>query len=226
LETCYREKFGIPRQPGLVEGAWSRLALPNNDTYREAVYGLESFSHVWLTFVFHEVADRGWKARVRPPRLGGDQSIGVFASRSPFRPNSIGLSVVTFKSIKTRGDQLVLNFGASDLVSGTPILDIKPYLPEVDSIPEATSGWLPEWPKLKVEWSIDAEQVLKLLLTSRPHLKALITSTLSQDPRPAYRRGKDEGDRVYGMTLDGFDVGFKVDGDVSTVMSLRRCDPS
>ncbi len=145
IESCFKEKFGIPRQPGLVEAACASLRLLPPYDRAEAVRGLEGFSHVWLIFGFHATAAQGWRPTVRPPRLGGNARLGVFATRSTFRPNPLGLSVVRLLDIDTRrGVQLQLAGG--DLLNGTPVYDIKPYLPYADALSEAVGGFAPDGP--------------------------------------------------------------------------------
>ena len=221
LETCYPEKFGIPRQAGLVKGAWAKMVLPNDTEHREAIVGLDTFSHIWLIALFHENINRKWKPRVRPPRLGGNRSVGVFASRSPFRPNPIALSVVEYRGMKQQGEQLQLEFGPTDLLSGTPIIDIKPYIPEIDAVPHANQGWLPNWPTLTVQWKEEALHQLKSEFAHLTHLKELIDTSLCQDPRPAYQRGK-ENDKTFGVNLDGANVRFKVTQNTVTVLELKK----
>ncbi|MBE0488832.1 MAG: tRNA (N6-threonylcarbamoyladenosine(37)-N6)-methyltransferase TrmO [Halomonas sp.] len=205
IESDYPDKFGIPRQPGLAPAARASLVLaaPFDDPL--AVRGLEAFSHLWLTFVFHESPAR-WTPLVRPPRLGGNAKVGVFASRSTHRPNRLGLSLVELIEVDTRcGVRLTL--AGADLVSGTPVLDIKPYLPWAESRPEARAGFAPQAPaRLPVAFS-DAAQAA---LAERPDgdsLRELITQVLAQDPRPAYRKGAEA--RLYGVRLRDVDVRFR-----------------
>lgn len=205
IESDYPDKFGIPRQPGLAPAARASLVLapPYDDPL--AVRGLEAFSHLWLTFVFHESPTR-WTPLVRPPRLGGNAKVGVFASRSTHRPNRLGLSLVELVGIDTRrGVRLTL--AGADLVSGTPVLDIKPYLPWAESHPEARAGFAPEAPpQLPVAFSDAAHAAL----AERPDgdsLRELIIQVLAQDPRPAYRKGAEA--RTYGVRLRDVDVRFR-----------------
>ncbi|WP_302141072.1 tRNA (N6-threonylcarbamoyladenosine(37)-N6)-methyltransferase TrmO [Halomonas alkalicola] len=205
IESDYPDKFGIPRQPGLAPAARASLVLapPFDDPL--AVRGLEAFSHLWLTFVFHESPER-WTPLVRPPRLGGNAKVGVFASRSTHRPNRLGLSLVELLAIDTRrGVRLAL--AGADLVSGTPVLDIKPYLPWAESRPEARAGFAPEAPpQLAVAFSAEAAAAL----AERPDgdsLRELISQLLAQDPRPAYRKGAEA--RTYGVRLRDVDVRFR-----------------
>ncbi|MBA3996053.1 MAG: tRNA (N6-threonylcarbamoyladenosine(37)-N6)-methyltransferase TrmO [Candidatus Accumulibacter sp.] len=208
LATPFPDKFGIPRQPRLAPHARGSLRLLPPYDRAEAVRGLEAFSHVWLTFVFHETAGR-WSPTVRPPRLGGDKRVGVFASRSPFRPNPLGLSLVELLSIDTR-DGVVLRFGGVDLVDGTPILDIKPYIPFVESLPEARGGFVDGPPPLlAVGFSAAAEAQLARHAGRWPELPALVREVLAQDPRPAYA---EDAQRIYGVRLYGVDVRWRCSG--------------
>ena len=139
--SCFQDKFGVPRQPGLTRHARAELIIQPPFDREDAFRGLETASHLWLTFQFHEAVRADWRPVVRPPRLGGNRKMGVFASRSPFRPNSLGLSVVRNEGLVRKDGQLILRISDHDLIEGTPILDIKPYLPFADSVPEATLGW-------------------------------------------------------------------------------------
>jgi len=205
IESDFPDKFGIPRQPGLADAARASLVLlpPFDDPL--TVRGLEAFSHLWLTFVFHQSPER-WTPLVRPPRLGGNARVGVFASRSTHRPNRLGLSLVELVDIDT-ADGVRLALRGADLVSGTPVLDLKPYLPWAESRPEARAGFAPEAPPtLAVDLSPAAEAVLERR-DDGDSLRALILQVLAQDPRPAYRRGAEE--RVYGLRLRDVDVRFQ-----------------
>ncbi|MBB3230252.1 tRNA (N6-threonylcarbamoyladenosine(37)-N6)-methyltransferase TrmO [Halomonas stenophila] len=209
IASDFPDKFGIPRQPGLAEAARARLVLapPFDDPL--AVRGLEAFSHLWLTFVFHLSPER-WTPLVRPPRLGGNARVGVFASRSTHRPNRLGLSLVELVAIDTRAG-VSLTLRGADLVDGTPVLDIKPYLPWAEARPEARAGFAPEAPAaLPVRFTRDAEAALTAR-TDGDSLRALIAQVLAQDPRPAYRRGAEE--RVYGVRLRDLDVRFRAQAD-------------
>ncbi|SFC39686.1 tRNA-Thr(GGU) m(6)t(6)A37 methyltransferase TsaA [Marinospirillum celere] len=205
IHSCYQEKFAVPRQPGLAPSAWATLELLPPYNQPETVEGLEAFSHLWLTFVFHENLEKGWKPRVRPPRLGGNLKQGVFATRSTFRPNGLGLSVVKLEGIDL-SEGVKLKLSGIDLVDGTPVVDIKPYLPWADSLPLAEAAWAPEPPQLlPVTFSLEADQQLN----DHPEgtqLKQLISEVLAQDPRPAYQRAT--ADRIYGVQLAGFNVKF------------------
>lgn len=146
ISSPYKEKFAIPRQPGLVSSAKATLTLTPPYDEPDALRGLAEFSHVWLVFAFHETMDKGWNPTVRPPRLGGNERLGVFATRSTFRPNPIGLSVAKLEGITTRNNQCQLHLSGIDLVDGTPILDIKPYIPYADNVPDAQGSYANESP--------------------------------------------------------------------------------
>ena len=205
IHSCYQEKFAVPRQPGLAPSAFATLELLPPYNRPEAVEGLEAFSHLWLTFVFHENLEKGWNPRVRPPRLGGNKKTGVFATRSTFRPNGLGLSVVKLEGVDfSQGVQLKLS--GIDLVDGSPVVDIKPYLPWADSLPDAQAAWAPEAPKLL---PVAFTPLARQQLTEQPEsqrLESLISEVLAQDPRPAYQRAAS--DRVYGVRLAGLNVKF------------------
>jgi tRNA-Thr(GGU) m(6)t(6)A37 methyltransferase TsaA len=221
IRSCFSEKFGIPRQARLVPEARGVLEILSPFDKAEAFRGLEAFSHVWLIFVFHQCLDHPWKATVRPPRLGGNRRVGVFASRSGFRPNAIGQSAVQLLGIESKKGALRLNLGGVDLLDGTPVLDLKPYLPYADAIPEATAGYAPEAPTgLKsVVFATPAEEACQSAdPVTYPDLKALIAGLLAQDPRPAYKDG-DEG-RSYGMRLWDLNARFRVVGDQIVVESI------
>lgn len=172
---------------------------------------MESATHLWLTFQFHEAVRAEWRPVVRPPRLGGNRKIGVFASRSPFRPNSLGLSVVRNRGISRKDGRLILNISDHDLIDGTPILDIKPYLPFADAVPEASLGWAdsPPTEQLSVSFLPEAEQQLQTLPPEEyPDLRNLIKDVVSYDPRPSFRRGREE-ERIYGAHLYDLNVRFR-----------------
>jgi tRNA (adenine37-N6)-methyltransferase len=226
LESCFKEKFGIPRQPGLVKEAWAVLHLPKTEAMREALHGLDSFSHLWLIFIFDRCYEKPWSPRVRPPRLGGDRSMGVFASRAPFRPNPLGMSVVEYKGLDSDDEHWLLKLGGCDLVDGTPILDIKPYLPYVDGVVGASEGWTSEaWPELQVSFSEQALTTIHSIGDDGMRLQALISSCLRQDPRPAYKRGKAEV-QEYGFKLEQWNIKFIVRESLATVLELELASAS
>ena len=209
--SCFQDKFGVPRQPGLTRHAHAELVIQSPFDREDAFRGLESASHIWLTFQFHEAVRAEWRPVVRPPRLGGNKKIGVFASRSPFRPNSLGLSVVRNEGLARKNGELVLKISNHDLIEGTPILDIKPYLPFSDSVPEASRGWADSAPtdRLEVTFAPDAsDQLSQLPEADYPDFRALIEDVVSYDPRPSFRRGRDE-QRIYGANLFDKNVRFR-----------------
>ncbi|WP_232522549.1 tRNA (N6-threonylcarbamoyladenosine(37)-N6)-methyltransferase TrmO [Chitinibacter sp. GC72] len=226
LATPFADKFGIPRQPRLAPHAIGTLQLLPPYNRAECVRGLADFSHVWLQFVFHEVAGQ-WSPTVRPPRLGGNAKVGVFASRSPFRPNSLGLSLVELLDVDTR-DGVTLRFGGVDLVDGTPIIDIKPYIPFAESLgslesqPDVRSGFVSGAPpQLAVEFSAAANQ--QIAAASEANLRELISEVLAQDPRPAYA---SDVYRLYGVRLYRYDVKWRCDGQTAFVESLDPIEHS
>lgn len=222
VESDYPDKFGIPRQPGLAPAADASLILvpPYNDPL--TVRGLDDFSHLWVTFIFHQSPER-WTPLVRPPRLGGNRKVGVFASRSTHRPNRLGLSLMKLAGIDTRHG-VHLRLEGCDLVSGTPIVDIKPYLPWAEAHPSAQAGFAPEAPALlHVIFSQPALDTLTMR-TDSATLHALIEQVLSQDPRPAYKRSEAPG-RVYGVRLRDVDVKFRaLQSDEATTLEVVAID--
>src|SRR5690554_3341185 len=180
--SCFKDKFGVPRQPGLTRYARADLIIQPPFNREDAFRGLETASHLWLIFQFHEALREEWRPVVRPPRLGGNQKMGVFASRSPFRPNSLGLSVVRNEGLGREDGQLVLRISDHDLIEGTPIMDIKPYLPFADSVPGAALGWAdtPPTERLDVVFLAEAEtQLADLSPEEYPDLKLLINDVVS-----------------------------------------------
>ncbi len=215
--SCFKDKFGVPRQPGLTRHARADLLIQPPYDREDAFRGLETASHLWLIFQFHEAVRAEWRPVVRPPRLGGNQKMGVFASRSPFRPNSLGLSVVRNRGLVRKDGQLILQISDHDLIEGTPILDIKPYLPFADSVPEATLGWAETAPteRLEVVFRPEAKaQLAGLAAEQYPELEMLITDIVSYDPRPSFRRGREE-ERIYGAHLYDLNVRFRFVNDHS-----------
>lgn len=209
LRSPFREKFGIPRQPGLVPEAESTLVLYPPFNTEECLRGLHEFSYLWLNFVFHATAEKGWQPSVRPPRLGGNETRGVFATRSMFRPNPIGLSVVELIEIIDGDNGRALRLRGADLLDGTPILDIKPYISYADALPHARSGFAPEKPAtLTVQWSERAKNDAETLSVNE-NLRALIEAVLAQDPRPAYRQQQNDT-HEYGVWLENINVRFCV----------------
>lgn len=223
IHSPYKEKFAVPRQPGLIQDGGGELHLLAPYNQAEAVRGLEDFSHIWVMFIFHQTMEGGWRPTVRPPRLGGNARVGVFATRSTFRPNPVGMSLVELKGIRSQGQNVVLELGSLDLVDGTPIIDIKPYLPFAESHPDARAGFAQSAPvaNMAVAFSATAEQQLSLNSAKYPNLRRFITQVLGQDPRPAYRKGEDV-ERDYAVHLMEFNVRWRVVGDVNHVLSLDK----
>lgn len=218
VRSCFGEKFGVPRQPLLADASRAAIQLaPPLDT-PAAVAGLEDNTHIWVIFQFHQTAGQ-WSAKVRPPRLGGNKKVGVLATRSPFRPNNIGLSVVRLLEVRT-SPRVELIVAGADLVDGTPVLDIKPYIPYADAMADAESAFAGEPPA-----SIAVDIPSHIRERARAYrddwgtdLAALIEQVLAQDPRPAYQQ-VDPG-RVYGMKLCGFNLRWRYQGDAIEVLAL------
>ncbi|TLU64123.1 tRNA (N6-threonylcarbamoyladenosine(37)-N6)-methyltransferase TrmO [Thalassotalea litorea] len=219
--TPYREKFAIPRQPGLVSAAKGTIELlpPFNDM--QMLRDIEQHSHLWVLFVFHGTADRGWKPLIKAPRLGGNQKTGVLASRSTFRPNPIGMSVVKLDGINLDGENPCLEISGMDLMDGTPVIDIKPYIPYSDALNDARSEFAPapEQHDITVIFLDQVEQQLAKLVNGS-ELKELIYQVLLQDPRPAYKK-KDLNSQEYGMALDNFNVRWQISGKNCVVIHIE-----
>ncbi len=207
IRSCFREKFGIPRQPRLVPAAHATLEILPPYDQDEAFRELTAFSHLWIVFVFHGIGKETWRPTVRPPRLGGNRRIGVFSTRSGFRPNPIGISAVTLQRVHRRHGRLCLELSGIDLLDRTPVLDIKPYLPYTDSIPTATGGFAadPPCPEMVVHFSDSAQKACLRLETEHPGLFDLIIQVLAADPRPATVKGRsgrnDFGIRLYDLNI-------------------------
>lgn len=217
IQSCYGEKFGIPRQPGLVKSATATLKMLPPYNTEDALRGLNTFSHVWIIFQFHQSAQTSWKATVRPPRLGGNERIGVFASRSNFRPNPIGLSVVELQGIE--GTHLKL--GGGDFLDNTPVFDIKPYIPYADSIPTAQSAFAQMAPDAAntVTFSSEAaQQACELENKKRPALKQLISDMLAYNPRPAYQH--DDPERIFGTCIFDLEIHWKQTENSVLILSI------
>ena len=213
IHNDYTEKFGIPRQSGLARNV-SRIVFEKEFRDANAIRGLEGFSHIWLLWGFSETpADETFRPTVRPPRLGGSQRVGVFATRSPFRPNPIGLSSVELKQAIETDDGPVLEVIGADLMDGTPIFDIKPYLPEFDSHPEAKAGYVEGTDYRTLEVSVPDDLLLRIPEDSRIPL----IQVLEQDPRPHYQ---DDPERVYGMKYADLEIRFKVCGERLVVLEI------
>ena len=211
IESPYKEKFAIPRQPNLVSAAKGKVVLVGEANNHELVRDIEQFSHLWLLFVFHGTQEQGWKPLVRPPRLGGNVKTGVLATRSTFRPNPIGMSVVNLDKVVTEKKQTILHISGLDLLNGTPIIDIKPYVPYSDAVINANGGFAQEQPEaaLSVVFSEQMQADLIKYQQRDSELALLIEQVLKQDPRPAYKRGKTD-DKVYGMSLYDLNIQWQL----------------
>ncbi len=210
----YKQKFAIPRQSGIVSHAKGTIELVADTNHIDLLRGIEQFSHLWLLFIFHGTQENGWKPLVRPPRLGGNTKLGVFASRSTFRPNPIGMSVVKLEGIEEKNNRVLLHVSGLDLLDKTPIIDIKPYIPYSDAIMDAKAGFAQTSPisAFDVIYSLEAENSLKEFEVLYPSLRVFINEVLIQDPRPAYKnRKKDE--KIYAMTLYNLKIQWRLQTD-------------
>ena len=215
IRSDFPTKFGVPRQSGLVEALKSTVVFEPPYRNPDALRGLESFSHIWLIWQFSGAVRESWSPTVRPPRLGGNARMGVFATRSPFRPNPIGLSAVRLEGVDLHTpDGPVLRVAGADLMDGTPIYDIKPYLAYGDCIPEAGAGYTSGLPERLLEVDLPERW---LALVPQDRQEALL-GVLAHDPRPSYQR---DPERVYGLSFARLDVRFTVTGDVLTVCQIR-----
>ena len=215
MRSDFPTKFGIPRQSGLVEELRSTIVFEPEYRNPDALRGIEDFSHLWLIWQFSEAVRQGWSPTVRPPRLGGNTRMGVFATRSPFRPNSLGLSSVRLLGVeRTEEYGTVLHVGGADLMDGTPIFDIKPYIPYGDCHPDATGGFTDQAKDFLRE--VDFPPALLEKLPEGKREAAL--GVLSHDPRPSYQR---DSKRIYGLTFAGFDIRFQVENKTLTVLEVK-----
>ena len=216
IHNGFTDKFGIPRQSGLIDQVVSRIVMEPAYRSADAFRGLEGFSHLWLIWGFSQAKREGNPLTVRPPRLGGNTRMGVFATRSPFRPNGLGLSCVKLEKIEHH-PQLgtVLHVRGADLMNGTPIYDLKPYLPFADARPEAAGGFTDQGLHHQLEVICPDELLAPVSEATRP----ILLGILQQDPRPSYQENPE---RVYGVTYDGWNVRFRVTGNVLTVVEIQK----
>lgn len=218
IRSDFQQKFGIPRQSGLVDALEADIIFTPEFRDPEALRGLEGFSHLWLIWEFSQARRAKWSPTVRPPRLGGNQRMGVFATRSPFRPNPMGLSCVKLKEVRLHTpDGPVIRVTGADLLDGTPIYDIKPYLPYADCKPEAVGGFASAPKEATLTVTLPPELEEKVPEAKRAALRGV----LAQDPRPSYQ---DDPERVYGMGFAGLDVRFRVEGDRLTVVEVNPAE--
>ena len=216
MHSDFDQKFGIPRQSGLVEELESTIVFEPEFRNADALRGLEGFSHLWIVWEFSKARRETWSPTVRPPRLGGNQRLGVFATRSPFRPNPIGLSCVKLVGVEQHPEfGPVIRVAGADLLNGTPIYDVKPYLPYADCKPDAVGGFASAPKEADLSVHIPEEFVEKIPEEKR----AAVIGVLAQDPRPSYQ---DDPERVYGMSFGGMEIRFKVDGDALTVCGVDQ----
>lgn len=216
IHTDFPTKFGIPRQSGLVQGLEAKIVFTKEYRRPEALRGIEDFSHLWLVWYFSEATRENWSPTVRPPRLGGNKRMGVFATRSPFRPNALGLSAVKLLRVeqdKELGPVLVI--AGADLMDGTPILDIKPYLPFADAYPEAQGGFAD---KVKA-YALEVEFPEALQAKVPTDKRAALTEVLANDPRPSYQ---EDPERIYGFNFAGQEIKFKVAAGVLQVVAVEK----
>ena len=223
LSTCFGGKFAVPRQPGMCPSAWGRLVFHESFRHPDALRGIEGFSHLWLVWHMHLTVGRGWSPTVRPPRLGGNRRVGVFASRAPHRPNALGLSLVRLEAVDaTSADGPVLWLGGVDLCDGTPVFDIKPYLPYAEAPESPRGGYAGEAVPLMEVVVDDAARESFEDLPARA--RNVIREALALDPRPATVRGDGGDARVHGALICGRDVRFVVAGGICRIVEIIAPD--
>ena len=216
MHSDFASKFGIPRQSGLVDSLHSTIVFEPEFRNPDALRGVEDFSHLWIIWQFSEAVRQGWSPTVRPPRLGGNTRMGVFATRSPFRPNNLGLSSVKLLGVEqTEKYGAVLHVGGADLMDGTPIFDIKPYIVYGDAHPDARGGFTDR----AGDFLLNVEFPATLLSRLPEEKRDAAIGVLSHDPRPSYQR---QPDRIYGLTFAGFDIRFQVQDNVLTVKEVNK----
>lgn len=216
IETDFKEKFGIPRQSGLVSESTGRIIFEKEYSVPEAFRGLEDFSHIWVLWQFSEAVREDWSPTVRPPLLGGNKRMGVFSTRSPFRPNAIGLSALKLDKVEfSKTEGIILHVSGADLLDGTPIYDIKPYLPYADSIPRAVGGFTENLEERHLEVDFPENLLTGVAEEKRTALKAV----LGADPRPSYQ---DDPERIYGMSFASYEIKFTVNGRTLKVTDVTE----
>jgi len=229
IDSPYKEKFAIPRQPNLVSAAKGRVLLTGDANNPELIRDIEQFSHLWLLFVFNATQEQGWKPLVRPPRLGGNKKTGVLASRSTFRPNPIGMSVVKLDGVEQLSNkgkqQTILHISGLDLLHGTPIIDIKPYVPYSDAVTHASAGFAQKEPdnNMTINFTDQAQTDLAQYQDKYHELALFIEQVLAQDPRPAYKQSKTD-DKIYGMSLYDLNIQWQMkDSAHINVIKIDHC---
>ncbi len=222
VRSVFKKKFGIPRQPGLVEGAKGIIELTPPFGNEQTTRGLDGFSHIWVIFLFHDALTDGWRPMVRPPRLGGKKRVGVFASRSPIRPNPIGLSCLELEKIETEKGKTRIHVKGLDILDGTPVIDIKPYLPYSDALSSATGGYAAEAPEKKfdVVFSTEALTAVESMKEKADFLK-LVTELIAQDPRPGFYR-PEHVRSFFLLHLGDEEVKWRLEGETATVISIEK----
>ena len=216
IHTAFADKFGVPRQSGLIPELQGKIVFEPEFRNADAVRGLDGYSHLWLIWQFSKAVREDWSPTVRPPRLGGNERMGVFATRSPFRPNALGLSCVKLDKVELDAKLgPVVYVSGVDMMDGTPIFDIKPYLAYADSHPEAIGGWTDGVERKSLQVSCGADLLKKVPAAQQDALRAV----LEADPRPRYQ---DDPQRVYGMTFAGQNVKFRVEGDTLYVLEVEK----
>jgi tRNA-Thr(GGU) m(6)t(6)A37 methyltransferase TsaA len=225
IHSCFPEKFGIPRQPGLVPAARASLEMLPPFDRDEAFRGIDAFSHLWIVFVFHGIIAGKWQPTVRPPRLGGNRRMGLFATSSGFRPNPIGMSCVAFAGLRREQGRLYLSLSGVDLLDGTPVLDIKPYLPYADRLPDAMAGFAAASPPAShtVDFTEAARQALIPVERRHPGFGRLVVQVLAADPRPAYADARSKR-REFGVRLYDVNVRWTVTERRATVHAIESTD--
>lgn len=219
----FHEKFAVPRQPGLTPSVISEIHVKEPYGTKQAFEGLEAFSHIWLIFSFHQNKEQGWKAQVRPPRLGGNEKLGVFATRSSFRPNGLGMSVVKLIDIRFNRASTVLSVTGLDVVDGTPVIDIKPYIAYTDAIADAGSGFAQAPPDtIEVVFTKQATGQLEKLSMEPELRQQQIAEALAQDPRPAYRKRKKQDDNEYGVGFAGMNFKWRLENHKIYVFAVTK----
>ncbi len=221
IHSPFKQKFGIPRQSGLAPTVKATLELYPPYNHPDSVAGLSQFSHLWLSFIFHQAIAKKWNPSVRPPRLGGNKKMGVFATRSPYRANPLGLSVVKLEQVKADKKEVILHLSGIDLLDQTPIVDIKPYIKYSDCLPSAQSGFAQKKPQavLEVVFSEYAQQKLSMIDNGET-IQMVLKEVLALDPRPAYRTQDDE--HSYGLVLFDLDVHWKIKKEKLIVLDLKK----
>lgn len=223
VHSPYKQKFAIPRQPGLVSAAYGRIELLGECNNIELLRNIEQHSHLWVIFIFHATQNQGWKPLIKAPRLGGNKKTGVFSSRSTFRPNPIGMSVVKFEGVSKRNNSLYIEISGLDILDGTPVLDIKPYIPYSDSLAEARSQFAssPEDHQIQIRFNQVAQQQVNQLQREYPKLALFIEQVLQQDPRPAYKKLKTDK-QEYGMSLYDLNIRWQIQDQDCQIISINK----